>query len=292
MRMDSTIQNLKARNSQDQAARLRSLVLRAARPLTPEATTLPSVVVLFSGNANAGVSLCSSALSEVFAHDGYRTAVLDLSRCQDRTLDQNELNAKSDWLRSDADPHESIEDLGGGRSRLHAPALNELQYEIGVGAVRRALSKLGKFVDLLVVDLGTVEHPLSKSIVELADVLVGISLCTQLGYFQTYGRLKRVASFGGAADRLLLLNRVQESNLADEVALRLQVSAKKFLHQQWGFAGALPEEGGLASCGSFRIDQKALVEFGERLRPEVERLGDQIERMLAARGDASSVAAA
>jgi flagellar biosynthesis protein FlhG len=237
----------------DQAAELRSLVLRAARQ-NPVDTGPPSrLVALTGGKGGVGATTLAVNLSVALAQQGARVVLVDadLYRADVAALcSLPEQASVADVLMARRDIHEVLQRGPAGIQVLPGVWAPGPLTDCSEKAQRRLIDQLrtlGRHADVVILDVGNQPSEFVLRFWEAASEIVLVSTADSISVMDTYATIKTLAPSGHAVMRLLV-NQAAAAHEAVDVHRRIDQSCQRFLGREVGLLGFVPPDEQVAAA--------------------------------------------
>lgn len=223
----------------DQAHELRQLIGRATTPRVSLAA--PRMIVVCGGKGGVGTTTIAFNLAAALVREGQRTVLVDAAGQSGglSTHCQLALGASiHDVIAGRRSVHEALQRGPGGLLILPGhddprrdPQLSERQAH----RLLDALLDLGKFADLVVLDVGHGAATHAQSLARLADLRLLVTTPDNVAVMDTYALLKQHDAWHGG----VIVNQCPDVASGREVQARLALAARRFLGARLQLAGAV-----------------------------------------------------
>ena len=246
----------------DQATSLRDLVSRCAREESQLCGPKPRLVAMLSGQRDVGCTTVAINLAVAAAHSGRSVVLLDgdfthgglAERCrvepQGTLLDVLSSHKLIDeiLLRGPAGiqiapgPHGEPGPHGNPGPSGEPSPHGELVASQTARRLPSQLQGLGRFAELLIVDLGAASEPLTSALVPLVDDVLLVTTPDATSLMDTYATIKSLPARQESCIPQLIVNQAATSEIAADVHQRIDRSCRQFLAGPVDYAGHLPTD--------------------------------------------------
>lgn len=234
----------------DQAAELRSLVLRAARETRPTVGTLPRVQWIMGANPDVGATTLSVAMSRILAESGFRIVLVN-GRTESETFARLTGTEPIDqqWLVRRKEIHEVMQ---VGRAGLQVVgSLGSLDLEDARGEksnwLHRQLCTLRPYADLVMIETRFPDSSLSERMMNWANDALVVTTPLDQSVMNCYACIKEMAQSSATCRTSILINRTSHESEALEASQRIQGACQRFLEYVPELVGGLPDDEGLGA---------------------------------------------
>jgi flagellar biosynthesis protein FlhG len=283
----------------DQATELRNLMLRAARTTRIDHGPPPRLLIISGGRGGVGVTTVSVRLALALAGQGIRVVLVDADpyRADVAAMcDIQQRGSITDVLNSRCDIHEVLQAGPRGVQVVPGAWASNKPPDFGDVAQQRLLRQLrtlGRHADLVLVDAGTNGSEAVRRFWQAADEIVFVTTPEPISVMDCYAAVKRMSSDGAHHAVRLLVNRVADPRVGDDVHRRIDRSCRRFLQTSVGLLGHVPQcpdVGRQADTGGAplpRIAERVFEQLAVLLIAESSRDGGQRFRADPRREDAN-----
>lgn len=230
----------------DQAAQLRTLVLRSARQAALELGPAPRLVALSGGKGGVGASTLAVNLAIAAAQQAARVVLVDadLYRADVAALcGLGETDNVADVLAARRDIHEILQ-LGPGGIQVAcgawAPDAVTLCTEHAQERLLRQLKTLGRHADLILLDVGHGGGEVLRRFWRAADEIVVVTTPDQLAVMDAYATLKSALPRNSTIPIRLVVNQAPSLAVTADVHGRIDQSCRRFLDRNVQLLGGIP----------------------------------------------------
>lgn len=232
----------------DQAVELRKLVQRAAECAAGDFGPAPRLLVLSGAQAGAGTTTLAVHLALCLAQSHPRPVLVDADlfhadvasrcRCPVRESIADVLSGRRDLATALQPGPAGIQVLPGPR-----PPAQSADYNAGAQQrLLRQLRQLGKATAFVVLDAGSSGREASRRFWQAADDILLIATSDAASLVNAYATVKHLAADSVHAPIRLVVNRVADAKLAEDIHQRLASSCRRFLGRQVELLGTVPVE--------------------------------------------------
>jgi flagellar biosynthesis protein FlhG len=232
----------------DQATHLRRLVLRAVRESTTDAAPPSRLIVVSGAKHGVGATTLAVNLAVAMTEQGTRCVLVDADLYQADIADCCGLTGRSDVtdvLSARQDIHEvlhpgpaGVQVVPGRRSAVTPAEFGEAAQQ----RLLRQLSGLGRHAETVVVDTGSGAHEVARRFWAAADQIVLVAAPDAQSLLDAYADMKRTAAGRSELAIRLVVNRVANRQIGEEVYRRLDGSCRRFLGFAIDYLGHVPED--------------------------------------------------
>ena len=272
----------------DQAAQLRSLVLRSARQAATELGPTPRLVALAGGKEHVGTSTLAVNLAVAAAGQGARVVLVDADLAGADLAALCGLRPEghvADVLAARRDIHEILQ-LGPAGIQVACGAAQADSSPLCTEAAQERLIKqlraLGRHADLVVLDVGAGASEIVQRFWRAADEVLLTTTPDVLAVLHAYATIKLAAPSDRAAPIGLVMNQVASVAAAEFAYHRIDQSCRRFLKRETALLGCVPLDEQVAAAARSGVPllihspaARAAVELARiagRLAPETRQL--------------------
>jgi flagellar biosynthesis protein FlhG len=259
----------------DQAAELRRMRAGAPGPRAASIALTPAFVV-GSGKGGVGKSVLSALLAAALARQGRRVLLLDGAQNQGNQhilLGLRPALRLEALLAGDAEPEDLLVEAAAGLWLLPADSGAETVHALSPtdrARLHLRLSGLYERFEAVVVDAGPGIESAVRAAATRATRMVVVAVPEPASLSDAYAMIKLVHLQAPGLPVDVLVNRVADGQEGPAVHERLALAARRFLHRDLGYLGAVPESDDLRRAarapGSLLSASPApLDEIAERL---------------------------
>lgn len=243
----------------DQATQLRRLALRAARAGLVEDERPPRLIAFSGGQRGIGVTTLALNVAVAIAGQGERVVLVDADPYQPLAAALCGLPPQPsllDVLSARRDIHEVLQ-LGPNGVQL-VPSLASAGTAAAFSdtaqrRLLRQLQSLGRYADLVLVDLGSGGNAASCRFAQAAGEVVLVASPGATSIMSVYAAVKQFAEGCSRLAVRLIINRAADQQAADEVHRRIDLSCRRFLGFGVGCAGYVSEDARFAVAAAAGI---------------------------------------
>ena len=241
----------------DQASELRSLVLRSARQRLDQTGPAPRLIVVAGGQLNVGATTLAVNLSAAFAEQGARVVLVDADFVQPDVASFCGVTPRltiTDLLDAGRDVHEVLERGPGGIQIVPGqPNAAEPFTQPGHQRLIVQLRSLGRYADVVVLDVGSGCGDTTRRLWQAADQIVLVTTPDATSIMETYANVKTLLAGASDVPLHLVINRLDEPSAAEDIFLRIDGSCQRFLGKSVRWAGCLSTDVQIANAARLGI---------------------------------------
>jgi len=233
----------------DQADELRQLVLRTAASARIATAPPPPMIVVSGGKGGVGATSMAVNLTVVLAKLGRRAVLVD--------ADLNQPDATALCNVKEAD---TVADVLSGRKTVHEvlqPGPAGIQILPGTWAPQRLtdcpplaqqrmlteLGRLGAHADVIVLDVGNKVDTVTERFWQAANLVLLVTTSEAAAIMDSYAAIKLLAPRAPIAPQICtLVNKATQDPAADDVGMRIQQAALRFLNLEVKQTPHIPED--------------------------------------------------
>lgn len=248
----------------DQAAELRSLVLRSSRQARISAGPPPKISWIVGAREKVGCTTVAMTVAEVLAEQGFRIVLISADAAANQASSAiDEPDASRDWVRKRLEIHEVLKSITPGLQYVPSLGTSEIEgfRQEHRSWLYRQLCTLGPHADLVIIDGDHRDDMVNKSLCEMVDHAAVITTPSARSVVDGYLRLKKFHGYGIRSRLSLLVNQAASEEEAKNVWLRVSESCQRFLERSLDSLGYVPISETLrfqkASLGDLSLDESS-----------------------------------
>jgi len=238
------------RMSSDEAAKLRTLMLRSLQQKAAGDDSAPRLIMVCGGRSGVGTTTLAINLSVAMALNGARVVVVDADKNrQDVALlcGLAEHDATIDVLAAGRDIYEVMQ-LGPAGIQVvpgfWGPKSVADFSEVRQQRLMNQLRSLHRHADTVVIDAGGGASEIVRRFWDTADQVVVTSTPNSVVVMETYALIKSMSN-KGVTPIGLVVNQANNRDQADDVFHRVDKSCKRFLQLELKSLGFVSPDGGV-----------------------------------------------
>lgn len=256
----------------DQAAELRSLVLKSLRQSTNDTGPQPRLIAVTGGKGGVGATTLAVNLSMAMAHYGLRVVLVDANLCRaDVALLCGVEGDKSvlDVLAGTYDIHEVLQRGPAGIQVAPGNWMGDRGYRISETALLRLvkqLKTLGRHADVVVIDTGSGSGETIRTFWEAASDVILVTTPDSVSVMDSYATLKMSIAKEHLPAVRVVVNRAAGKDEAADVFQRLGQSCRRFLQVEVSSFGYIPKLSGAATASDPLLTYPASGEASRQIQ--------------------------